>query len=74
MDDARSPDTHWVAYAKRDNHMIYFDSFDNLQLPKKLVRYFGNDKDRVQSNALSNLQSICGQLSAVSSNDRCVLI
>jgi len=23
MDDARDPVTHWVAYAKRDDHVIY---------------------------------------------------
>jgi len=30
LDDARGPGTHWVAYAKGDNHVIYFDSFDNF--------------------------------------------
>jgi len=34
LDDARSTGTHWVAYAKRDNHVIYFDSFGNLRPPK----------------------------------------
>jgi len=27
LDDARGPGTHWVAYAKRGDHVIYFDSF-----------------------------------------------
>jgi len=30
LDDVRGSGTHWVAYAKRDNHVIYFDSFGNL--------------------------------------------
>jgi len=30
LDDARGSGTHWVAYAKGDNHVIYFDSFGNL--------------------------------------------
>jgi len=30
LDDARGSGTHWVAYAKRDNRVIYFDSFGNL--------------------------------------------
>jgi len=34
LNDARGPGTHWVAYAKRDNHIIYFDSFGNLRPPK----------------------------------------
>jgi len=37
LDDARDPDIHWVAYAKRDNHVIYFDSFGNLRPLKELV-------------------------------------
>jgi len=27
LDDARGPGIHWVAYVKRDNHVIYFDEF-----------------------------------------------
>jgi len=38
LDNAEGPDTHWVAYAKRGNRAIYFDSFDNLRPPKELVR------------------------------------
>lgn len=30
LNDDSSPGTHWVAYAKRDNHVVYFDSFGNL--------------------------------------------
>jgi len=36
LDDARGSGTHWVAYAKRDNHVIYFDSFGNLRPLKEL--------------------------------------
>jgi len=36
LDNAEGPDTHWIVYAKRVNHAIYFDSFDNFQLPRKL--------------------------------------
>jgi len=37
LDDVRGSSTHWVAYAKRDNHVIYFDNFGNLRRPKELV-------------------------------------
>ena len=37
------PDTHWVAYAKRGNRVMYFDSFDNLQPPKKFEWYLANN-------------------------------
>ena len=42
LDDATGLGTHWVMYAKKNNCVVYFDSFGNLRLPKELVRYFGN--------------------------------
>ena len=33
---------YWIAYVKRNNRVVYFDSFGNLQPPKELMRYFGN--------------------------------
>jgi len=39
LDDARNPGTHWVAYVKRDNYVIYFDIFGNLRPSKELVRF-----------------------------------
>jgi len=65
LDDARSSGTHWVAYAKRGNHVIYFDSFGNLRPPKELVRYFGNGVTKIEYNRTpyqTYNQSICGQL------------
>jgi len=52
LDDARGSGTHWIAYAKRDNHVIYFDSFGNLRLPKELMRYFGNDATKLEYNRI----------------------
>jgi len=65
LDDARGSGTHWVAYAKRGNHVIYFDSFGNLRPPKELVRYFGNGVTKIEYNRTpyqTYNQSICGQL------------
>jgi len=73
LDNAKDPGTHWVAYAKRDNHVIYFDSFGNLRTAKELVRYFGNDMTKIEHNRTpyqtynrtpyqTYNQSICGQL------------
>jgi len=50
LDDARGSGTQWVAYAKRDNHVIYFDSFGNLRPPKELMRYFGNGVTKIEYN------------------------
>lgn len=64
LDDAANPGTHWVAYAKRDNRVVYFDSFGNLRPPKELVRYLG-DGVTIEFNRTSYQtydQNICGQL------------
>jgi len=37
LDDATGPGTHWGAYAKRNNRVVYFNSFGNLRPPKELV-------------------------------------
>lgn len=41
LDDASGPGTHWVAYRKRGNEIVYFDSFGDLQPPLDLYNYFG---------------------------------
>lgn len=65
LDDTAGPGTHWVAYAKREDHVVYFDSFGNLQPPKELVRYFGQNVMKIEYKRISYQtynQSICGQL------------
>ena len=65
LDDATGPGTHWVAYAKRNNRVVYFDSFGNLRPPKKLVRYFENGATTIEYNRTSYQtydQSFCGQM------------
>lgn len=65
LDSADGPGTHWVAYAKRGNRVVYFDSFGNLQPPKELVQYFGKFVTKIEFNRTSYQnynQSICGQL------------
>lgn len=42
LDDKNGPGTHWVAYKKRGNEIVYFDSFGDLRPPADLVEYFGN--------------------------------
>lgn len=41
LDDKEGPGTHWVAYKKVNNKVIYFDSFGDLQPPKDLMDYLG---------------------------------
>ena len=65
LDDATGPGTHWVAYAKRNNRVVYFDSFGNLRPPKELVRYFENGATTIEYNRTSYQtydQNFCGQM------------
>ena len=65
LDSAEGPGTHWVAYAKRGDRAIYFDSFGNLRPPKELVQYLRNTVTKIEYNHTPYQrydQSNCGQL------------
>lgn len=42
LDQSDGIGTHWVAYKKNVNSVVYFDSFGNLQPPKEFVDYMGS--------------------------------
>jgi hypothetical protein len=65
LDNTEGPGTHWVAYAKRGNRAVYFDSFGNLQPPRELTRYLRKNGTTIEYNHIRYQhynQSICGQL------------
>lgn len=39
LDEQSGPGTHWVAYRKQGNNVVYFDSFGDLQPPHDLMLY-----------------------------------
>lgn len=41
LDSARNSGTHWVAFAKYDTYIEYFDSFGDLKPPLEIVKYLG---------------------------------
>lgn len=41
LDDKNGPGSHWVAYKKINDRIMYFDSFGNLQPPENVKKYFG---------------------------------
>lgn len=43
LDNSSGPGTHWVAYYKNGNDIIYFDSFGNLAPPREVISYLGNN-------------------------------
>jgi len=49
LDNAKGSGTHWVAYAKKGNRALYFDSFGNLR-PSKELRYLENNVTQIEYN------------------------
>lgn len=39
LDTSNNSGTHWVAYAKQNDYVEYFDSFGNLKPPLELIKY-----------------------------------
>lgn len=65
LDNAVGSGTHWVAYAKRGDRAVYFDSFGNLRPPSELVQYLKNGVTLIEYNRTPYQrydQSNCGQL------------
>ncbi|XP_011858525.1 PREDICTED: uncharacterized protein LOC105556067 isoform X2 [Vollenhovia emeryi] len=63
LDDKVGPGTHWVAYAKKVNSVVYFDSFGNLQPPRELTRYLGDANVTYNHQSYQTFnQTFCGQL------------
>lgn len=43
MDSDSGSGTHWTAYLKRSNEVVYFDSYGNLPPPIEVIKYFRSD-------------------------------
>ncbi|KAJ8912228.1 hypothetical protein NQ315_009052 [Exocentrus adspersus] len=43
MDISSGPGNRWTAYVKKNNNIIYFDSYGNLRPPNALIKYFLSD-------------------------------
>lgn len=52
LDHSSGLGTHWTAYVKRGNCIVYFDSYGNLRPPPEAVVYFmsNNDVDQIFYN------------------------
>ena len=63
LDDEKNSGTHWVAYKKLGNNVIYFDSFGNLRPPKELIEYFKDKKIMYNHKNYQNYDTfVCGHL------------
>ena len=63
LDDASGLGTHWVAYRKRAEDVVYFDSFGDLQPPLDLMLYLGVDRVKYNHERYQNFDTYnCGHL------------
>lgn len=62
LDDNRGCGTHWVAYKKYHDNVMYFDSFGNLQPPLELISYFKNCNIKYNIDMYQKLRYNCGHL------------
>lgn len=63
LDDLKGPGTHWVAYRKKGNKVLYFDSFGDLQPPLDLVLYLNVDEIEYNHKRYQNFGTYnCGHL------------
>lgn len=64
LDNFEGPGTHWVAYKKFGNSVLYYDSFGKLPPPLELLKYFGsNIKIKYNYNSDQSFNSFrCGHL------------
>lgn len=63
LDDKDGPGTHWVAYKKIGDEVVYFDSFGNLRPPSDLVGYLGVGSVKYNHERYQNYGTVdCGHL------------
>lgn len=63
LDDYNGFGSHWTAYKKRGNYVLYFDSFGNLRPPVDLMEYFGVDEVHYNYKNYQNYDTFnCGHL------------
>lgn len=62
LDISKNSGTHWVAYAKLNDNIEYFDSYGNLKPPQELVKYVGEKLNYNYDNLQKNNSYNCGHL------------
>lgn len=50
LDSSENQGTHWVAYAKKNDNVEYFDSYGDLRPPVEFLTYVG---DEIQYNYIN---------------------
>lgn len=71
LDISSGPGTHWVAYKKNGNIIEYFDSFGNLQPPREVINYLGDNVTYNYTPHQNFDTVICGHLCLEFLNSHC---
>lgn len=63
LDSSNNSGTHWVAYAKVNTYVEYFDSYGNLKPPQEIIKYLGSsifyNYENIQRNNTFNCGHLC---------------
>ena len=63
LDHEKGLGTHWIVFIKKDNEVIYFDSFGNLRPPSDLFKYLGVASIKYNHERYQNYNTfVCGHL------------
>lgn len=63
LDSKNNTGTHWVAYKKTGNEVVYFDSYGNLRPPTYLIKYLSIVNIKYNHTKYQNYDTyICGHL------------
>lgn len=63
LDDFTGSGTHWVAYTKNGNDVMYFDSFGNLRPPLEFIKYVGGGSVKYNYEQYQDFDTfVCGHL------------
>lgn len=62
LDSSTSSGSHWVAYAKINDYVEYFDSYGNLKPPLEFIKYMGQKINYNYDNLQGNNEYNCGHL------------
>lgn len=63
LDDQQGPGTHWVAYKKLGQRVLYFDSFGDLRPPTEVINYFRGNTVKYNYTRLQDFNTnVCGHL------------
>lgn len=62
LDSSDNPGTHWVAYAKLNNYVEYFDSYGDLKPPEEFLNYVGSNFFYNYANVQKSHPYNCGHL------------